>query len=69
VGPASKTHGLAAMRVATAARNALSGHTMAEVGVATSIEVRAPDVSWCSDHYLSSHPEQSPLTSAPELAS
>ena len=40
---------------------------MAEVGVATSIGVRAPDVAWCSDTYLQAHPEEMPLSAAPEL--
>jgi Uma2 family endonuclease len=65
--PVGKTHGIAAMRLAEALRKALGGHTMAEVGVATSIGVRAPDVAWCSDAYLQAHPEDLPLSSAPEL--
>jgi Uma2 family endonuclease len=40
---------------------------MAEVGVGTPIGVRAPDVAWCSDAYLQAHPEETPLSSAPEL--
>jgi hypothetical protein len=39
-------------------RDALGGHTMTEVGVATSIGVRAPDVAWCSDAYLAARPEE-----------
>jgi Uma2 family endonuclease len=65
--PVGKTHGITAMRVAEALRRALGGHTMAEVGVATSIGVRAPDVAWCSDEYLAAHPEEMPLSAAPEL--
>ncbi len=65
--PVGKSHGLAAMRVAEALHKALGGHTMAEVGVATTIGVRAPDVAWCSDAYLAAHPEEMPLSSAPEL--
>jgi Uma2 family endonuclease len=65
--PVGKTNGIAAMRVAEALRKALGGHTMAEVGVATSIGVRAPDVAWCSDSYLAAHAEEMPLSSAPEL--
>jgi Uma2 family endonuclease len=65
--PVGKSHGLAAMRVAEALRAALGGHTMAEVGVATAIGVRAPDVAWCSDGYLARHPEELPLSEAPEL--
>ena len=65
--PVGKRHGLAAMRIAEALRAALNGHTMAEVGVATSIGVRAPDVAWCTDDYLARHPEDLPLSSAPEL--
>lgn len=65
--PVSKSHGLAAMRIAEALRKALGGHVMAEVGVSTPIGVRAPDVAWCSDAYLAAHPEELPLSSAPEL--
>jgi Uma2 family endonuclease len=65
--PVGKTHGLTAMRLAEGLRRALGGHTMAEVGVATSLGVRAPDVAWCSDAYLHAHPEELPLSAAPEL--
>lgn len=65
--PVSKSHGIAAMRIAEGLRKALGGHTMAEVGVATSIGVRAPDVAWCSDAYLDAHPEEMPLSAAPEI--
>src|SRR4051794_35889071 len=65
--PVGKTHGIMAMRVGEALRTSLGGHTMAEVGIATSIGVRAPDVAWCSDAYLLAHPEEMPLTAAPEL--
>ena len=65
--PVGKKHGLAAMRIAEALRAALGGHTMAEVGVTTAIGVRAPDVAWCSDDYLARHPEDLPLSSAPEI--
>lgn len=65
--PVGKTHGIASMRVGESLRKALGGHAMAEVGVATSIGVRAPDVAWCSDAYLKAHPEEMPLSSAPEL--
>jgi Uma2 family endonuclease len=65
--PVGKSHGLAAMRLGERLRAALGGHTMTEVGVATSIGVRAPDVAWCSDAYLQAHPEELPLSSAPEL--
>ena len=65
--PVGKTHGLTAMRLAEGLRRKLGGHTMAEVGVATSIGVRAPDVAWCSDAYLQAHPEEMPLSAAPDL--
>jgi Uma2 family endonuclease len=65
--PVGKSHGIAAMRIAEALRKALGGHTMAEVGIATAIGVRAPDVAWCSDRYLAAHPEEMPLAAAPEL--
>jgi len=65
--PVGKTHGLAAMWIGETLRKALGGHTMTEVGVATAIGIRAPDVAWCSDVYLRAHPEETPLSSAPEL--
>jgi Uma2 family endonuclease len=65
--PVGKSHGIAVMRIAETLRRALGGHTMTEVGVATSIGIRAPDVAWCSDAYLAAHPEEMPLSSAPEL--
>lgn len=65
--PVSKSHGLAAMRIGEALRSALGGHAMAEVGIATTIGIRAPDVAWCSDEFLRAHPEEMPLNSAPEI--
>ena len=65
--PVGKSHGMAAMRIAEALRRALGAHTMGEVGVATSIGVRAPDVAWCSEKYLAAHPEEMPLSTAPEI--
>ena len=67
VTPVSKRHGLAAMRLGERLRRALGGHAMTEVGVATTIGVRAPDVAWCSDAWLAVHPEDLPLSSAPEI--
>ncbi len=65
--PVSKTHGLLAVHVAAALRGALGGRTMVEVGIATDMGVRAPDVAWCSDEFLAAHPEEAPLSNAPEL--
>jgi len=65
--PVGKIHGLTAVRVAGTLQQALGGHAMAEVGIATAIGVRAPDVAWCSDAFLQAHPEDAPLASAPEL--
>lgn len=65
--PVGKIHGLTAIRVAGTLQRALGGHAMGEVGIATAIGVRAPDVAWCSDAFLQAHPEDAPLTSAPEL--
>lgn len=65
--PVGKSHGTAAMRIGEALRKALGGHTMAEVGVAAPIGVRAPDVAWCSEGFLAEHPEEMPLSSAAEL--
>jgi len=65
--PVGKSHGLMAARIAEALRSGLGGQCMVEVGIATSIGVRAPDVAWCSDAFLAAHPEESPLSGAPEL--
>ena len=65
--PVGKVHGIASMRIGEVLRKVLGGHTMAEVGVATGIGVRAPDVAWCSETWLAAHPENMPLSSAPEL--
>jgi len=65
--PVSKSHGLAATRLAKCLEQALGGRTVVEVGIATAIGVRAPDVAWCSDAYLAAHPEEMPLSSAPEI--
>lgn len=65
--PVGKLHGLVAASVAESLRQALGGRTMVEVGVATAIGVRAPDVAWCSGAYLAAHPEDMPLSSAPEI--
>ena len=65
--PVGKIHGMTASRTVEVLGKALGGRTMVEVGVATSIGVRAPDVAWCSDRYLAAHPENMPLSAAPEL--
>lgn len=65
--PVGKTHGLLATRIAKALEQVLGGRTMVEVGVATDIGVRAPDVAWCSERFLEAHPEEAPLSGAPEL--
>lgn len=65
--PVGKSHGLLAARLAELLRRALGGHAMVEVGVATELGVRAPDVAWCSDAFLAAHPEEAPLAAAPEL--
>lgn len=65
--PVGKLHGLVAVKVAELLSQSLGGRTMVEVGVATAIGVRAPDVAWCSDAYLAAHPEDMPLSSAPEI--
>jgi Uma2 family endonuclease len=65
--PVGKTHGLLAARIAETLRGALGGRVMVEVGVATAIGVRAPDVAWCTEKFLESHPEEAPLSAAPEL--
>jgi Uma2 family endonuclease len=65
--PVSKSHGLIAAHIVEVLRSALGGRVMVEVGVATAIGVRAPDVAWCSEEFLEQHPEEAPLSAAPEL--
>ena len=65
--PVSKSHGLSAAHLVEVLRNALGGRVMVEVGIATSIGVRAPDVAWCSEEFLEQHPEEAPLAAAPAL--
>ena len=65
--PVGKVHALLATHLARVLEDALGGRTMVEVGVSTEIGVRAPDVAWCSDAFLAAHPEDAPLSSAPEL--
>lgn len=65
--PVGKSHGLLAAKAANILQQALGGHAMVEVGVATAIGIRAPDVLWCSNAWLAAHPEDMPLLAAPEL--
>jgi Uma2 family endonuclease len=65
--PVGKTNGLLAARIARVLEDALGGRTMVEVGVATDLGVRVPDVAWCSSAFLAAHPEEAPLGGAPEL--
>lgn len=65
--PVGKPHGWTATRVAIVLEQFLGGRTMAEVGIVTSMGIRVPDVVWCSETWLAQHPENAPLTSAPEI--
>jgi Uma2 family endonuclease len=65
--PVGKTHGIVASHIATHLKHVLGGQTMVEVGIATGLGVRAPDVAWCSEAFLQKHPEEMPLAAAPEL--
>ena len=65
--PVGKTHGLTAGRIVEVLQRSLGGRTLIEVGIATSIGVRAPDVAWSSDTFLAAHPEEMLLSAAPEL--
>jgi Uma2 family endonuclease len=65
--PVGKTHGLSAAQIVEVLRHSLGGRVMVEVGIATQIGVRAPDVAWCSERFLEQHPEEAPLLAAPEL--
>ncbi len=65
--PMGKSHGIAAGHIASYLKQVLGGRTMVEVGIATALGVRAPDVAWCSEAFLQKHPEEMPLSSAPEI--
>ena len=65
--PVGKPHGWTATSIVVVLEQFPGGLTMAEVGIITSLGVRVPDVVWCSDAWLAQHPENAPLTSAPEI--
>ena len=67
ISPVGKTHGATAAHIVQVLQQALGGRVLVEVGVATAIGVRAPDVAWCSQEYFDNHPEEAPLSTAPEL--
>lgn len=67
VSPAGKTHGLLAVALSVLLMRKLGGKAMVEVGVLTAAGIRAPDAAWCSDEFLAAHPEDAPLSAAPEL--
>ena len=67
VSPVGKLHGILASEKGQVLRAVLGGRTMVEVGIVTDLGVRAPDIAWCTDAWLASHPEDAPLVSAPEL--
>ncbi len=65
--PVGKAHGLLAVALSVLLMRKLGGKAMVEVGVLTAAGIRAPDVAWCSDAFLAAHPEDAPLSAAPEL--
>lgn len=65
--PVGKAHGLLAVALSVLLMRKLGGKAMVEVGVLTPAGIRAPDVAWCSDAFLAAHPEDAPLSTAPEL--
>ena len=65
--PVGKAHGLLAVALSVLLMRKLGGKAMVEVGVLTPAGIRAPDVAWCSDAFLAAHPEDAPLSAAPEL--
>lgn len=67
LGPLGKTRSLMITRVGSWLHDCLGGHVTLGVGILTSAGIRAPQVARCSDAWLAAHPEESPLTSAPEL--
>lgn len=65
--PVGKAHGLLAVSLSVLLMRKLGGKAMVEVGILTTAGIRAPDVAWCSDGFLTAHPEDAPLLAAPEL--
>ena len=65
--PVGKAHGLLSVALSALLMRKLGGKAMVEVGVLTAAGIRAPDVAWCSDAFLVAHPEDAPLSAAPEL--
>ena len=67
ISPVGKAHGLLAVSLSVLLMRKLGGRAMVEVGILTTAGIRAPDVAWCSDGFLAAHPEDAPLSAAPEL--
>ena len=67
ISPVGKAHGLLAVSLSVLLMRKLGGRAMVEVGILTTAGIRAPDVAWCSDGFLAEHPEDAPLSAAPEL--
>jgi Uma2 family endonuclease len=64
--PASNYHGILQMRVGRRF-DPLSGTSMVEASVLTTIGVLVADVAWGSDEFMRLHSNETPFTAAPEI--
>ena len=65
--PVAMAHGVLAGELAILLPRKLGGKVVLDVGILTAAGIRAPDVAWCSDAFVSAHLDDTPLSSAPEL--
>jgi len=65
--PVNTDHGAIAANLAVLMTTQLGGRTLVEVGVRTPSAVYAPDVAWCTDEFLRSRRNETPLERAPEI--
>jgi Uma2 family endonuclease len=65
--PVNTEHGAIAANLAVLFSAQLGGRTLVEVGIRTSSAVYAPDVAWCTDEFLQTHRNETPLETAPAI--
>jgi Uma2 family endonuclease len=65
--PVNTDHGAIAANLAILLKAQLGGRTLVEVGVQTTSAIYAPDVAWCTDDFLASHRNETPLARAPDI--
>lgn len=65
--PVNTEHGAIAANLAVLLAAQLGGRTMVEIGVRTASAVYAPDVAWCSEEFLQTHRNETPLETAPAI--